>query len=454
MEHVRRWNMKNMQLRYGRAWFAALMVGLISPPVFADRNIGINFNNNDGGGAQTGYNTQGARWTDINPITGSVTATGGGFTVEWGVSNYWSAGSWNDGDGDFSSPEDKEISLYRAYLDDGDTPNGSVPADLGQAGDGIGVAVRLSGLAAWLATEGADGYRITVYCSTDQDPGTFQPVSVRMGGTLTSPVIETITPPVGGNGIYPSATGNLTAGTRGQGTFASFLAQDEIMITVASRNDSQRGTVAAIRVEALDAARSVIDAGGGMASVGSGTLFSAIGQGQPVGYYAGGGHQLYAGFLNTFLLHPALDTDMDGIFDENDPDDDNDTLADLTELAGSGFNPVTPSNPLLADSDLDGASDGEEAVAGTNPDDANSLLAVTQIQDANGNTTVVWSSRTGRQYRLHRGASVDELKTMPVVLGPYSAAVGGGPWQAGQTQAIDNAPGDRAVYRVEVVPAP
>jgi hypothetical protein len=46
-----------------------------------------------------------------------------------------------------------------------------------------------------------------------------------------------------------------------------------------------------------------------------------------------------------------LDTDLDGIFDTVDPDDDNDGL-------GDGLERIKGSNPLIADTDGDGADDG------------------------------------------------------------------------------------------------
>jgi len=69
--------------------------------------------------------------------SGRASVIGGGSTVEWATSNFGQAGSWKDGDGDFSQPVDREISRYRDYLGDGDTLTGGVPADLGVDGGGI-----------------------------------------------------------------------------------------------------------------------------------------------------------------------------------------------------------------------------------------------------------------------------------------------------------------------------
>jgi len=107
----------------------------------------------------------------------------------------------------------------------------------------------------------------------------------------------------------------------------------------------------------------VLDGAGGI--VGSASFdarFSACQMG-PIGDSSSGNFLNRAGFFTSFLLHPLQDADADGIKDEDDPDDDNDDLSDLTEIGGHGFDPQTQTDPLLADSDGDGMSDGEESVA-------------------------------------------------------------------------------------------
>jgi len=60
------------------------------------------------------------------------------------------------------------------------------------------------------------------------------------------------------------------------------------------------------------------------------------------------------------------DFDSDGLGDVCDPDDDNDGLSDDDEINVYG------TNPMNADTDGDGYTDGQEVAAGTNPLNPNS----------------------------------------------------------------------------------
>jgi hypothetical protein len=94
-------------------------------------------------------------------------------------------------------------------------------------------------------------------------------------------------------------------------------------------------------------------------------------------------------------------------------DVDNDWLSDFEEITGlddpattipGSTVALTPngwrSNPGLADSDQDGASDGEEALAGTQPTNSASRLRFTAIASSSTNYVISWSSVPGRRYAL------------------------------------------------------
>lgn len=216
--------------------------------------LGINFNNNDGAGAQEGSSTFGATWTDVNSASGTAGSANGSssnVTFDWNSQEFYQGGSWTGTDG-FNSA----IGTMRVYLDDGDGLGGSAPVDMGATGsDGIGVSVRLSGLSAWLASEGASAYRITLYHSTDTGSATFRDFSLRDGSTVSSSILETITPTVGGNGSWDGTSedpsGNSTVGTRGITEFTGSYDQDVLTITGLSRSGSSRGGLSAIVIEAI-----------------------------------------------------------------------------------------------------------------------------------------------------------------------------------------------------------
>lgn len=196
----------------------------------------------------------------------------------------------------------------------------------------------------------------------------------------------------------------------------------------------------------------VVDGGGNFSTNITYQHFSAIGQGGPVGFNDSAANINYSGFLNTFLLAPDQDTDADGVSDENDPDDDNDALRDTTEIAGIAFNPQTGTDPFLADSDSDGAADGVESVAGTNPLDPASLLAILFASTDGTNDIVEWQSRGGKTYDVVQAASVDSLSVAPTVVDTVTASGGIGPWFETTTTTTNAAAGAEAYYGVSVQP--
>ena len=179
---------------------------------------------------------------------------------------------------------------------------------------------------------------------------------------------------------------------------------------------------------------------------------SCVGQQGPVGTNSAIVLRGFSGFLRAFLLHPGLDTDGDGLADENDFDDDNDALTDLEELLGPEPGAPLLSDPLVADTDGDGADDGAEYAAGTNPNNDQSLLAILGIESSGGGDVVVWRSRDARRYELLYGNSLDALEDSPGVVGTYTASGGSHPWYETVSVATNVAGDTRGFYRIRVVP--
>jgi hypothetical protein len=206
--------------------------------------VGLNFSNSSvsttiAGGTSDGF----SGWTDSRPNGSTTTAHlqssplalgTSGVTATWSASGTWSAGE----------NLNKEQTPYRAYLDDG----------------GTGVRVTIQGLSAWLASNGCDSYRIRCYVSSDAASG-FQPVSIRAGTSSAGTVLHTMTPPILGNGSFPTG-GSVPVGTgvaRGHVDSPNTLTADEITLTLPVRpaignpNRNVRGTLAAFKITAFKA---------------------------------------------------------------------------------------------------------------------------------------------------------------------------------------------------------
>lgn len=147
--------------------------------------------------------------------------------------------------------------------------------------------------------------------------------------------------------------------------------------------------------------------GGGMSANASLHSIGAVGVWASADGSASGSHWQRAGLLASLLLHPFLDCDGDGIPDEDDGDDDNDALSDVDELMGVGFSPATPTDPFASDTDGDGASDGREATAGTNPDDADSHFSITEVREQGDALVITWQGREGVSYDLAASAALN-----------------------------------------------
>lgn len=88
-------------------------------------------------------------------------------------------------------------------------------------------------------------------------------------------------------------------------------------------------------------------------------------------------------FLFTGLMHGILDTNRDGI-------------SDIWSAMNLG---VTPDN---SDPDQDGFSSFEEMIAGTDPRDASSFLAIEKITSDETQVFIHWDSVAGKSYRVER----------------------------------------------------
>lgn len=124
----------------------------------------------------------------------------------------------------------------------------------------------------------------------------------------------------------------------------------------------------------------------------------------------------------------------------------------LTANPAKNNYPITPTDPLLSDSDGDGASDGSESVAGTNPHDTNNLLEIVRLDLTGGMGVVEWKNRGGKEYEVHQASSVDELLSSPTVLGTFMATGGTGAWFETTSTSTNAMPGTNAFYGVRVMP--
>lgn len=195
-----------------------------------------------------------------------------------------------------------------------------------------------------------------------------------------------------------------------------------------------------------------LDGAGDRSSGGSYSNISAVAQPGGIAVSSSGDLVNYAGFLNTFSLQPGLDTDGDGLENEADADNDADQLSDIAEIEGSEFDPVTASNPNLADTDDDGIPDGGEAVAGTNPDDPDSLLHITAINNNAGNKEITYIAREGKSYKI-RGTG----RTFPqetVEIGSQTEGVPvSGDWGMRTNVYVDSStPSNVLLYAIEAQP--
>lgn len=206
-------------------------------------------------------------------------------------------------------------------------------------------------------------------------------------------------------------------------------------------------TVAGAKAQTQES--SVLNGMGARSMGGTYTSISAGAQPGGVAVASSGTMIHYAGFLSTFSLQPMLDTDGDGLNDETDGDNDNDRLADLEEIQGTEFSPVTTTDLNNADSDGDGAYDGDESIAGTDPTDPGAFLRILSITISNNLQTVSWIARGNVTYGLYMSQDPDSLPSSYIENVVVSG--GSGPWQVRTNSVTDPAMAETQYFTVKAV---
>ncbi len=110
----------------------------------------------------------------------------------------------------------------------------------------------------------------------------------------------------------------------------------------------------------------------------------------------------------------TTDTDGDGIGNNADLDDDNDSMPDSYELA-NGLNPLVADGG--GDLDLDGQTNAEEAVAGSRANDPGSFFRIDSLDPGalarDGLIALTWQALPGRSYSIFY---TPDLQSRPVEL--------------------------------------
>lgn len=102
------------------------------------------------------------------------------------------------------------------------------------------------------------------------------------------------------------------------------------------------------------------------------------------------------------------------------------------------------SNATTDDDDGDGFTEAEETLAGTDPRDASSRMAVTSTQFTSSQITLVWASVIGKQYRVQ---SSDDLLNWSDISGTLVTAT-----TSSTSRTFSASSGERQFYRLAIVP--
>jgi hypothetical protein len=167
-----------------------------------------------------------ANSTDDWAVTTSAYASG--VSIAWSSKNLWSAGA----------EVSKDQALYRVYLDDG----------------GAGPTVTISGLDQWLTAEGATGYNLTIYRSSDMaSTNKFAQLDIYSGSGTDGTLLESIAPELAaGGGNYPDALDG--DGARLKQVATSTFTEDVLTFHSANGlggNGAGRGSIAGFKIEAV-----------------------------------------------------------------------------------------------------------------------------------------------------------------------------------------------------------
>lgn len=229
----------------------------------AATSIGLNFSEPNGAGTwegetiNAGENTNSldtavgltaTNWTNVTGVSGTATI-GGSINVNWGStgnSGVWHAGSESKVGLDASNQ------IFRGYLDDNATS---------------GPTITLTGISAYLASQSATSFTLTVFFSTDNANATFTTGHLTPGDGLATDFNATVS----GNGSWTNGIGS-TEGVRGYATISG-LSGDSYNITtdhsITIGGVPSRGSIAGIAITAIPEPSSAI-----LALVGGMMLFS------------------------------------------------------------------------------------------------------------------------------------------------------------------------------------